>query len=105
VTGATPRGDYRISLVRKGGFAGTSVTHEADSRNLCDAEAATLRFLIEASGLTSGAPDVRAPLAAAGRDLFSWEITVDGPVETYRTTVREDAMGPVLSRLVAFVRR
>lgn len=99
-----PLGEYRVTFVTKGGFAGLPRVHEADSRRLPEEDAATLRSLIEASGLDGGDPDVVSPRAPAGRDLITWDITVEGPSGTHRLSVREDALGPNLDRLLEFVR-
>ena len=101
---STLPGSYRVTIVRRGGFAGLSETSEADSSRLGGARAARLHRLIEAAGLPQGTPDVLTPAAPNARDLFEWEITVHGAFGSTSVTARDDALGPGLRELVAFVR-
>ena len=94
---------YRVTIVRHGGFTGLPVSHEADSKHLPEPRASELRRLIEAAGLTTESPDVVRQRNPEARDLHSWEITVDGPEGARTLSVREDALGPHLEKLVSFV--
>ena len=96
--------DYRVTVVQHGGFAGVPITFEADTAALPARRAATLRRLIEASGLLDGAPDVAGRLAPEGRDLAEWTITVHRRGGDVSVRCTEDAAGEALCRLAAFVR-
>ena len=94
----------RVTIVQRGGFAGVRSIHEADTASLAPGPARTLRALVEASGLLTGTPDIVARRFPLGRDLLEWEITATRGRTSRGARCTEDALGPALTALIAFVR-
>jgi Emfourin len=101
--GKDPAPEYRVTVVRHGGFAGVPLTFEKDGTGLPPRRAAEFRRVVEASGIAAGRPDVLPRRAPQGRDLVEWEITVNGPGAAQTCRLSEDSAGPAIAKLIAFV--
>lgn len=94
----------RVTIVRRGGFAGMPLAYEMNTASLAPGPARTLRALVRASGLFEGTPDIVERRFPQGRDLIEWEITAIRGASSKSARCTEDALGPALAKLVAFVR-
>lgn len=94
--------DYRVTVVRRGGFAGVPMTFEADTATLSDAGADALRRLVESCGRRPRAGAGRAD--AAGRDLVEWSVRVRGTSGGWSVRGREDTLDPAVARLIEAIR-
>lgn len=94
----------RVTVVRRGGFTGLPATYEMDTTSLAPGAARTLRDLVRASGLFEGNPEIAVRRFPRGRDLIEWEITATRRGSTRSARCAEDALGPALTALIAFVR-
>lgn len=94
--------EYRVTVVRRGGFAGVPMTFEVDTATLPDVSADAVRRLVEACG-----PRPRAAPGSAGpaaRDLVEWSVRVRGPSGTWSVRSREDRLEPSVALLIESVR-
>jgi len=94
----------RVIVIRQGGIAGALLTYASDTASMPPERAARLRALVEASGTLTETPDPMTRRAPGGRDLIEWEITVEVGARSRTVRVTEDAVGPALGELIAFVR-
>jgi hypothetical protein len=77
--------DIHVSFTRSGGFAGTIISGDLDSRELAPEESQTLRELVEAADFFAQPAVIEGTSGKPDRDL-QWEVTVEAAAG--RHTVR-----------------
>jgi hypothetical protein len=99
----------RISFEMSGGLGGLFVTapltYQADTTDLPEEQATTLRRLIEESGLLRAGHQIKAPPRGEARDVFKYHLEIATSGSVYRfdfddTNVPARA-GPLLDHLTA----
>ena len=76
--------DIHVSFMRSGGFAGTMISGDLDSRELAPEESQTLRELVEAADFFAQPAVIEG--TPGKPDSFQWEVTVEAAAG--RHTVR-----------------
>ncbi|HVW33913.1 MAG TPA: protealysin inhibitor emfourin [Acidimicrobiia bacterium] len=102
----------RVSIERGGGLAGLVETTVADTADLAETDAATLRAHIEAAGffdLAGDAPAGRpaggtAPGGAGGADRFSYAVTVEDGDRSHTVRRPGNELPDGLAALITLVR-
>src|SRR5262245_8358626 len=90
----------KIEVIQEGGFAGIRRTAVLDTKSLSEAEASTLRRLIDAANFFSLPPSL---MASEGADRLTYTVTVERPGQRYaiRTNTAEDYLA--LHELIQYV--
>jgi hypothetical protein len=95
--------DVHVSFTRSGGFAGTTISGDLDSRKLPPEEARMLRDLVDAADFFAQ-PAVLEP-TPRGADRFQWEVTVEAGPDRHTVRFTEGAEPAPMGELVRYLAR